>query len=601
MLLFIFPLMSLCSCFSEDGNKRQIKKSIMIFSPHQDDEANMANAVMYTRAKQGADVYVVICFGSSPNDNKDGYGLERLCESAKNMKYLGLCTSNLIYLGYQKLDYAAIGNGKDKTVVTNSLGEILRADNTPYRTYSHVKAGFPSFHSVRYGNECTVSEEHLLSDITDILQQYKPDEIYTINYDLHVEHIWMGSLVEQALGLVKLRPGCDNYCPRFYQSMAYQSAWFAKLDMMSVFSPNDSQRLILESTLWFKPFNTTFEWNKRVRFPVDDQMSIPDVNSNLSTLAYKSGFGERVTSRLLGLVNGDQIFWERNTRSKSFEATVSVSSNEADKRYLNDFSTTRVPFTTVCMLLKKPLTDANQILNSFDCYKWSPEENDTNKTITLEFKTPIDIASVRLYDDFRLENQIISGTLTFSDGSSVAVGALNNSGSETLISFPTKNEISFIRFQIKEYKGSPGLTEFEVCSPEKPRLPDFIQIYLSAANNQKWKTQSFLYDYPVDVSQQPQTMQLSVYRYPDETPTPNYNWQIVGEHEGLYFETNGVLHVEQSTLPGKYTVKVSESDLLTDTMTVNVINNSINGLTNNSNIVSSIQSTSNISQDKNIE
>ena len=581
LLSFLFPLIFLCSCFSKGENKSHFKKCIMVFSPHQDDEANMANAIMYSRTKQGADVYIVMAFGSSPKDNNDEYGLGRLRESAGNMKYLGLSSSNLLYLGYQNLPYAVIN--KENVILTNNLGEILKANNSSFNTFSHVKEGFPSFHRVKHGTEWAVSEEHLLSDLTDILQQYKPDEIYTINYDKHPDHIWLGSLVEQALGVVKLRKGYDDYCPRFYQSMSYQSSWSAKKDMMSVFSPNDPHRNILESTLPFKPCNTTFEWSKRVRFPVDDKMSIPDVKSNISTLAYKSGFGTRVSPYLLGLVNGDQIFWERDTRSKSFGATISVSSNDADKRYLNDFSTTRVPFKNICKYLQKPIREANFMLRLFDCYIWSPDENDTNKTVTMEFSKPIDISSVRLYDDCQLNNHILSGLLTFSDGSSVAVGELNNCGSATIIAFPKKERISFVSFQIREYIGTPGLSEFEVYEPDKPRAPDFIQIYLSAANNLEQKTQSFLYDYPVDVSQQPQTMKLGVYRYPNETPTPNYNWQIFGKYDGIHFDTNGVLYVEQSTLPGTYTVKVSENDVLFDTMTLNVINHSIDSLTNNTN------------------
>ena len=570
-LFSILPLILFNSCSFKDENFYHRKKRVLVISPHQDDEANMANAIMYRRAKQGDDIYVVVAFGSSPKDNYDEYGLGRLRESAKNMKYLGLNTSNLIYLGYQNLPYAAVGKGN--VIVTNSLGEILKEDGTPFTTFSHIKEGFPSFHCVKYGNECTVSEDHLLSDLVDLFQQYKPDEIYAINYDKHPDHIYLGSLVEQAFGVVKLRTDYENYCPRFYQSMSYQSSWYSEKDMISVFSPNDSKRNILESTLPFKPLNSTFEWNKRIRFPVDDKMSIPDINSNLSTLAYMSGFGNRVAERLLAVVNGDQIFWERDTRNKAFKSSIIVSSNDKDKNYLNDFSTTRVPFKNISKL--KFFNDDNLMLKLCDCYKWSPEDNDTNKIITLIFKKPLDISAVRLYDDFRLENQIVSGLLTFSDGSSIPVGELNNCGSATLISFPTKNKISSIRFQIKEYKGTPGLTEFEVYSPEKQRSPDFIQIYLSATNNQKWKTQSFLYDYYVDISQQPQTMQLSVYRYPDETPKPNYNWQIVGEHEGLYFKTNGILHVEQSTLPGIYTIKVSENDWLTDTITLNVVTSDI--------------------------
>lgn len=580
---FLFSLIFLCSCFSKDEYKSHIKKTVMVFSPHQDDEANMANAVMYSRAKQGADVYVVMGFGSE-NKNNDVYGLERNRQSVRNMKYLGLCPTNLIYLGYQSLALLPV-------VMTNNQGEIIKADKTAFNTFSHAKAGFPSFHSIKHGHECSQSEENLLSDIVDILQQYKPDEIYAINYDAHPDHIWMGSLVEQALGLVKLQGNCDDYCPRFYQSMSYQSSWWAKKDMMSVFSPNDPKRNILESTLYFKPRNTTFQWDERVRFPVDDRMSVPDVNSNLSTLAIFSSFKGFVDEkRILGLVNGDQIFWERDTRSKSFGATVSVSSNEADKRYLNDFSTTCIPLKSINKLFKT-FYDDNFMLTNCDCYKWSPEESDTNKTATLQFNKSCDIASVQLYDDFRLDNQIISGLLTFSDGSSLEVGALNNNGSATIINFNTKKRITFVRFKIKEYIGTPGLSEFEVYAPRTPESPDFIQIYLLAANNENWPTKSFLYDYPVDVSQQSQTMQLSIYRYPDEVVNQT-KWQIEGKHDGIYFDTNGILHIDQTTLPGTYTVKASEGKL-TDTMTLNVINNSITDLTSNTNVVLSSSSVSN--------
>ena len=564
-LIFVFSLFFLCSCFSKDDNKSHVRKTIMVFSPHQDDEANMANAVMYSRAKQGADVYLVIGFGSVMKNN-DIYGLERLHQSAKNMKYLGICSTNIIYLGYQCLSFLPV-------ISTNNLGEITKKDKTVFNTFSHAKEGFPSFHSVKYGNECSQSEENLLSDIVDILLQYKPDEIYAINYDDHPDHIWMGSLVEQALGIVKLQGNCDDYCPRFYQSMSYQSSWRAKKDMMSVFSPNDPKRNILESTLYFIPRNTTFQWNERVRFPVDDRMSVPDVNSNLSTLAYISSFSEFVdTNRILGLVNGDQIFWERDTRSKSFGATVSVSSNEADKRYLNDFSITRVPLKKFCEIGHTNLYDDIVMFDLYDFYKWSPEISDTNKTVTLKFSKPLDIDSVRLYDDVRLENHITSGLLTFSDGSTLNVGELNNCGSATIINFNTKKRITYVSFQIKEYVGTPGLSEFEVYAPRPPESPDFIQIYLSAANNEKWPTKSFLYDYPVDVSQHSQTMQLSVYRYPNEVVNQT-KWQIEGKNDGIYFDANGILHVEQSTLPGTYTVKASEGDL-TDSMTINVINRS---------------------------
>ncbi len=545
------------------------KKTIMVFAPHQDDEANMANAVMYSHAKRGDDVYVVMGFGSDDSGTgNDGYGLNRLRQSAKNMEILGIPSNHLIYLGYQKIDHAASRTGG--VLRLNENGEVLQANGKPYYTFSHKAEGFQSFHSQQNNDEeWTASEAHLLADLVAVFKKYQPDVVYAINYDSHTEHRWLGSMVDQAFGIVKQTAGFENYCPRYYQSMSYQSAWGAKRDMDSVMSPNDGAKAFLESTTFFTPRNPTFVWADRVRFPVEDKMSSPDIASNLSAQAYLTGFAGTVDEdRVRQCVNGDQIFWERDTNSLGYQATVSVSSNEADKGKINDFSTLQEPLSAI--------TSKSGYIN----YKWSPADDDDTMTVTLTFTKPQTIASVKLYDDYITDNQITAGVLRFSDDTTVNVGSLNNNGSATAVKFPIKTGITSVSFMITDCKGTPGLTEFEVYGPDstKPRETDFIQIYLDKTNGSDWATKSFLYDYPVDVTSQTQTMQLGVYCYPNEAEPSDYIWKLSGGTQGITLTQRGLLTVTSEARSGVYQIQVTDRNnpSLKDEMTIQVNGNTCN-------------------------
>lgn len=575
---FLFPIQHAEAYSKPDESKDN--KTIMVFAPHQDDEALMANPIMYSHAKRDDDVYVVMGFGSDPTGTLDSYGSKRLKESKKNLERLDIPGDHLIYLGYQKLDYAIEEyKGKDKPFVLGPDGELCHSNGKSYYTYSHVDEGFPSYHFYKHNEECKASEANMISDIAEVIMEYKPDELYVVNYDNHIEHMWLGSMVDQAFGVVKHKEGFENYCPRYYQSMGYQSNGAAPMDMLKTPSPNDGNRLFLESTIPFIPRNPTFSWEDRVRFSVEDEMAIPDFYRNVSAQAFWYGFGTRVygdnTTILLGSVNSDQIFWERDTRNLAYQASsVNVTSNTQDSGKINDFSTLRMPLATILKLNVSADLKINRGLN-FREYKWSPTADDESKTVTLNFATSQTIASVKLYDDYNTANQIKAGVLTFSDGSTVSVGPLNNNGSATTVTFEPKSNITSVSFQITAYTGTPGLAEFEVYAPSTPRKTDFIQIYLDKTNGSDWATKSFLYDYPVDVTSQTQTMQLGVYCYPNEAEPSDYIWKLSGGTQGITLTQSGLLTVTPDARSGTYQIQVTAKNdpTLTDVMTIQVAGN----------------------------
>ena len=88
--------------------------------------------------------------------------------------------------------------------------------------------------------------------------------------------------------------------------------------------------------------------------------------------------------------------------------------------------------------------------------------------------SPVTVGSVTLYDRPNSNDQILGGTLTFSDGTTVPVPALDNSGAGTEISFPARSTSS-IRLTVTSVSSSTqnvGLAEFQVWGSSGPPPPN---------------------------------------------------------------------------------------------------------------------------------
>ena len=76
--------------------------------------------------------------------------------------------------------------------------------------------------------------------------------------------------------------------------------------------------------------------------------------------------------------------------------------------------------------------------------EWSTAGGKAGSWLKLTWNTAQTVQQVVLYDRPNSTDQITSGTLTFSDGSTVSVGALNNAGGATVVNFPARNTTSVL-------------------------------------------------------------------------------------------------------------------------------------------------------------
>ena len=85
--------------------------------------------------------------------------------------------------------------------------------------------------------------------------------------------------------------------------------------------------------------------------------------------------------------------------------------------------------------------------------------------INLAWDAPKSVGGVRLYDKVNKRDQVTSGTLSFSDGSALPVGRLQNDGQAgTVITFPPKS-VTWVKLtidKVREGTVSAGLGQFEV-------------------------------------------------------------------------------------------------------------------------------------------
>jgi hypothetical protein len=100
--------------------------------------------------------------------------------------------------------------------------------------------------------------------------------------------------------------------------------------------------------------------------------------------------------------------------------------------------------------------------------EWVAPNAGANSWINLSWSSPVTVYAISLYDRPNTTDQVLTGTLSFSDGSSVSVGALPNDGvTSPAINIPPR-DLTSVKFTINSTAGSnTGLAEIQVWTGPK--------------------------------------------------------------------------------------------------------------------------------------
>lgn len=500
-------------------------KKVMVIVPHEDDELSVAGAFIrdLTYNNLNSNIYVVF----TTNGDYFNLGETRLEEAVRADASIGVKADNIIFLGY--------GDEWDtpfKHIYNAPPDEIVKSHNGKTETYG--MQGHIDFRTSISGEPNTYTRNNYKRDLRDVILKYMPDVFIAVDFDSHPDHRATSLMFEEVMA--DILKNNDAYNPTVYKGFSYSTGWKAVNDF---YSNNLESTLIPEKTVLNDPNYEldipNYNWENRVRFLVPPDMLSYTVRSNLMNTALLMHKSQNTKLIPFRVINSDIVFWERRTDSLTYNADINVSSGNPN--YINDFK----------------LVDCSDVTGEpaiFDNCVWEALNSDDIKQVTITFKEPESIKSVDLYDDFSLSDNILSGTLIFSDSSEINVGELKNNGAKTEIKFPLKKNITSIAFKINKYEGStPGLCEMEVYGEEITKEPEFIKLMLDN------DAQTFIYKYFCTDSEIP----LTVYTYP-YINEDGYTIKLIDNSKGRAQLINNVFSFKNSILPHTAKVRVELKD-----------------------------------------
>lgn len=408
-------------------------KSILVFGPHEDDEIFLAAGIARAARARGDTVKMVLV--TNGDINGVSTGLARQGNSVTASQAIGLAESDLIFLGYGDGSLGAMYRaGSGSQVFTSSAGVTS--------TYGNRGLGGMDYHRYRYGVSGPYSRNTLLGDIQDVLVTFRPDEIYAPSYfDDHDDHMATALLLVE--GILALQRAGVSLPVKLFQGIIWApgapSQWpQVEATGFTPWLPHYKPSCCLDSA-------TPFEWERLRHVMVPPEMQTSDRATSLKWRAIQSGFGSYAWYS--SWARREEIFWVTDFGANlASSAQVSVSSENSSGGYGR----------------AKAVDGTLHGSQVGGVHEWATSGQLAGAWIQLDWPAPVSVAQVNLYDRPSLSENVFAGTLSFSDGSTIAVASLPKGGQVSPVTFPPK-QVAWVRFTVNRAEGSSaGLSEIEV-------------------------------------------------------------------------------------------------------------------------------------------
>ena len=414
-------------------------KKVMLLVPHEDDDLNLLGGALENYLRYGSDFYLVFL----TNGDYDGEGEVRISEALSLYDFLGLAEDHVFFLGYGDrigTPQYHLYNAPENEVIASHIG----------KTATYGNASHPAYRENR-----PYTRGNIFQDVKEVILEVRPDLIYCVDYDMHLDHKACSLIFESVMGeILKSMP---DYTPEVQKGFAYSTAWDAEMDYF---------RTNIKSTqnAYSSPagqFPAIYRWEERIRIPVQPcSLSRSLAGSSLyRELEYYAS--QKTTKRAVSIINGDKVFWRRATDSLCRNAVITASSGDAWR--LNDFK----------LLDTEHLQDLSY--PPFDGV-WIPEECDQDKTAFVQLASQESVYEVVLYDNPSTEDNILNAAICFDDGTIFETGPLDPTGAATRF-YPDKTAVQSIQISILDTEGNnAGITEVEAFAAPAPDIPSFIKL-----------------------------------------------------------------------------------------------------------------------------
>lgn len=416
-------------------------EKILVIIPHEDDEAAIAAGIIHRGILDGDSVKVAIATNGDCNGVNQSLGILRINESISAMEVLGLDKSNITVFGYADTGgfepwtrytdsflYRLYHAASDTTVLSSNFGNS--------QTYG-ASGILEDYHYQQTGTHASYTRQNFVNDLTSYIGNYMPDRIYTTSaYDLHGDHAYINVFLTQILmGLIAENPG---YAPVMYESIVHSTQ--GDVDWPVIDSdPTPMQPFTAPANL----AQTPLVWENRVSVPLPgDMLTIPRSTNmkNVCLRAYSSQYNSYIGS----FAKADEIFWAKDFSNLAYKASITASSSSTGA-------------SAACI--------ADGLIGGYeqlpDC-DWMAANETTGAWVQMSWSEGQSIKKLVLHGCMDSASAVTGGTLSFSDGTSITVGALPAYGKPLMVPVDLNN-ISWVRFTVTGASGeSVGLAEWEV-------------------------------------------------------------------------------------------------------------------------------------------
>lgn len=489
---------------SKTDDKAEIyaNKSVLLIVPHQDDDINLMGGMIEEYVRYKSDVR--ICFYT--NGDFEVSAETRLNESLNVADFYGIPRENIIFMGYGDR-----WNDGDGHIYTCDDDKLVRSASGKTKTYA--LADHPA-----YNNDADYKRENVVADMKNIIEEFKPTDIFCVDYDCHTDHIACSLFFEEAL--LKVLKDNNGYRPNVYKGFAYETAFFGEKD----FFKENIASTVNERRTDYMQKRVNFNWHDRVRFPVSAKAATRFIENSSVYKALSLYKSQNAADYAESIINGDKVFWHRRTDSILYNAKITVSSGDAD--LLNDF---KLFDTDVLHGFRMSNIKGLNVPNSDELPEsgiWKPDHDDEKKEIRVELGERKSIKVICLYDNPSRSDNIINAEIVFDSGKIIETGPLNSDGSATFIKTDAENVSSFV-VRITDWDGdSPGLTELEAFETEIENPMRFIKLTDECEN--------FIYDYIIESGDK---TKLSLYAYnAPELSSENYKAAVDNGECSVFIE-----------------------------------------------------------------
>ena len=475
-------------------------RNVMLIVPHEDDDLNLLGGVLEEYTAGNSEVRVVF----TTNGDFADRGRTRIDEAVAVLGTYGIPEENVVFLGYGD----TWENGKH--IYNSDDDEVLRSYagyTETYGTDTH-----PAYNS---GN--TYTNRHFREDLRSVITEHMPDVIFCVDYDLHEDHRAASLFFDGVFGTIK--KDFPEYCPLVLKGFAYSTAYDAQDDFYSM---NILSTKRPDEGAYMSPANI-LRWEDRLRIPVAPESLARSLLRSDIYLKERMYQTQSARFRATGIINGDRVFWQRDTSSILYTSETSASSGNA--AYLNDFM----------------LYDTADIADNDRCPSggvWTPAADDGKRSAVIRPDSPVRIDRICLYDNPSLSDNIADAEIVLeladaengiSDEVVLRSGTLEPGGSPTEICFD-ECAVSQIMVRILESEGEhAGISELEAYCGRHDYGTRFIKLQDSDGN--------FAYDYITDRDGE---ASFSLYSYGCSDDPEDYMISIDNDRGAIEMEAGSV-------------------------------------------------------------